>query len=137
MIELAPSFHDGHLTGVVVDEGSARLSLKRANGDAWEVHLIGVDALKMDDFRQGNIVLSVEVTSGAAPEPGPFHRLFEAPHASAASKYHDSHRELISRKMATVEEGAATLFLLTPAYGADMVALCRSVDCNPVPTDGS
>ena len=137
MIETAPSFHDGYLTGVRIGEGFAILSLERENGEAWEIRLAGVEALQMDDFRQGNIVSSVELTMGTSPEPAPFERLFGKPHPSAAAKYQEAFGQLILRKMAMVEEGTATLLVLASSYGADLVALCNSVQCEPILTNGS
>jgi hypothetical protein len=137
MVETTPTFHDGYLTGVNVGEGFAILSLKRENGEAWEIRLAGVEALQMDDFRQGNIVFSVELTRGNAPEPAPFERLFGRPHPSAAAKIHEAYGQVILRKMAMVEEGKATLLVLASAYGADLVALCHSVQCEPIRTNGN
>lgn len=133
MAEIFPSFHDGYMTGVAVGENSATLSLRRADGEAWQVRLTAVQALKMDDFRQGNIILSLETFSGTASDVALIERLYEAPHPSADTKYHDAHFQLVSRKMAAIEGGEATLLVLTPSYGADLVALCGAVTCELIP----
>jgi hypothetical protein len=137
MAEVSPSFHDGYMTGVAVGEDTATLSLKRADGEAWQVSLTAVQALKMDDFRQGNIILSLETFSSTPSDVALIERLYEAPHPSVAPKYHDAHVQLISRKMAMIEGGEATLLVLTPSYGADLVALCGAVTCDLMPTNGS
>ncbi|MGN7999518.1 hypothetical protein [Sphingomonas sp. 22176] len=137
MAEVSPSFHDGYMTGIAVGEGTATLSLKRANGEAWQLRLTAVQALKMDDFSQGNIILSLETFSSTPLDGALIERLYEAPHPSVAAKYRDAHLQLISRKMAMIEGGEATLLVLTPSYGADLVALCGAVTCELMPTDVS
>lgn len=136
MAETLINFHDGAMTGIHVGKGFALLSLERENGEAWQVRLDGLDALKMDDFRQGNIILSFDVTVGATPERESFDRLFEAPHSLAAPEYHEAHAHFIARKMAMVADGSATLVRLTPSYGADLMALCQAVFCDPMPVRG-
>ena len=137
MAEVSPSFHDGYMTGVAVGEDNATRSLKRANGEVWQIRLPAIQALKMDDFRQGNIILSLETFSSTPSDIALIERLYEAPHPSAAPKYHDAHIQLISRKMAMIESGETTLLVLTPSYGADLVALCGAVSCELMPTNGS
>ena len=59
--ETIPSFHDGHLTSIAVERGAATLGLARSNGEAFELKLEAVEALQANDFREGNIVLDLEV----------------------------------------------------------------------------
>lgn len=54
-----PDFHDGHLTGIIVGDGSADLLCSTVHGDKYTWHLFGVQRLRADNFRQGNIIFEI------------------------------------------------------------------------------
>ena len=66
-------YHDGHLHGVVVDSvsGDAHLAFSAVSGEDRVLSLRGVKSLEVQGFRQGNIILSLQVllTSSIASEP--------------------------------------------------------------------
>lgn len=128
-----PSFHDGHFEGIMLGDDSATLSLARSDGTPFEVKMVGLDALQINDFRQGNIIFSLEVVSGRQPEreglAETMDRLFPALHPKAASSFHIAHAALLAAKLAAVASGQAALVSITSSYGADLVALCKTVEC--------
>jgi hypothetical protein len=126
MNSLNPSFHDGNLLGIQLAAGEAALSLKRVNGENYELTLNSLEALQMDDFREGNIIFEIEIINGRAPSAEALERLFVSPHPGAAAKYHDTHAQFLSSKVAKVEAGEATVIRITSSYGADIVAYCAS-----------
>jgi hypothetical protein len=123
-----PNFHDGYLTGVQLADEQATLFLRRSNGVDSILNLHGLKVLQMEDFREGNIIFDVEVITGTEPKDASLlNRLFPAPHPSAASTFHDSHAACLAGHMAGIVAGETALIVVTPSYGADLVALCGSV----------
>jgi hypothetical protein len=59
-IELRPNFHDGFIDGLLVNGLDARVFLRTASQEKFTIVLSGVKSLVLDDFRQGNIILSVD-----------------------------------------------------------------------------
>lgn len=129
------SFHDGNLISAEVGEGTAALGLRHVDGRRFSLRLAGVEALWVNDFREGNIVLEMhEVTAPKFEETGfssgdvraSLHVLFTAPHPDAARKYHDDHQALLDKQIERLRSGSMRLIVLDPAYGADLVAFCAS-----------
>lgn len=126
-------FHDGHLLGIRMGERTATLSLREIGGTEHELTLDGVELLRMDDFRQGNIVDLIEIVSGERPSPDvPLDRLFGSPHPSAGEEYQAQHAAFVERHLADIESGSASLVTLISSYGADLIAFCRKVTLRDV-----
>lgn len=133
-------FHDGYLVSVSVTEHTAVLGLKQAGGDAFVMTLGGVEALSLDGFREGNIILDLWMVSGKQPTSEDLQTielaevmeiLFPSPHPKAAPQYHEKHAAIMETKLDRVRSGQAALVLMIPAYGADLYAFCASVDLDP------
>lgn len=131
-----PSFHDALLTGVALSEKRATLTLLQVSGEKWEVVIGDVQALQMDEFREGNIINYFEVVASSQPPRNVLERLFTSPHPSAAQEYHDAHTKLLDAKSCMVLAGEAALVMITPSYGAEFCALGASVEAYQV-ADGS
>jgi hypothetical protein len=52
MAAFVRSFHDSTLTDVKINQGVARIVLRRGDGETWAVTLSGVEAVRMEDFRR-------------------------------------------------------------------------------------
>jgi hypothetical protein len=124
-----PDFHDGHLTGIRVREASATLYLRQAGGAEYELVLAGLEVLQADDFRQGNIIFALIV--GRAPEHAELDRLFPPPDPDTAAEYREAHAHFLQRQKARIGSGEVSLLVVAPSYGADVLAICREVTCNP------
>ncbi|HVK80141.1 MAG TPA: hypothetical protein VM915_05960 [Verrucomicrobiae bacterium] len=131
MTQHIPNFHDGRLTGVSLGEGSAVLNLVKADGGKYELALSGLKALQVSDLKEGNIIDQLEVISMREPDATVrdeiMQRLFPAPHPSAAEVYQTKYTTFIAARLSDLSTGAATLIVMTPSYGADLVALCEAV----------
>jgi hypothetical protein len=133
-------FHDGYLVSVSVAEHTAVLGLKQVSGDEFVMTLGGLEALSIDGFREGNIILDLWMVSGKQPTSEDLQTmelaevmegLFPGPHPEAAAKYHEAHALFLETKLERVRTGEASLVLIVPAYGADLYAFCASVDLQP------
>ena len=121
--------HDATFDGIVIKDQVATLYFSRADGRGCEVTLSGIDALHMDDFQQGNIVVLFEVTSGEPPRKSlDFERLYGSPHPSAAKEYHEKSESFRARKHRAIEAGELTVVEMQPAIGADLLATCDRVE---------
>ena len=131
-METIPHFHDGYLTGVRLREGGATLYLREVDGPEYDLILEGLEALHIEDFRQGNIIAHVEIVAGRTPYAHiDFDRLFVPPDPSAAAQYHEKHTAFLKRQKARIESGEVCLIVIEPSYGAQMLAICREAACHP------
>lgn len=126
MSQRRPSFHDGYLTGIQVADREATISLRQWTGDSYELRLEGVQSLQMEDFREGNIISRLEITTGQRPDGSWFlDRLAPGPHPTAAADDHEIHSRNVAALVAGIVAGQSTLVEITSSYGADLVALCN------------
>ena len=135
-----PSFHDGHVTSIVLGEKAATLGLRQSDGSSYELILEGVEALQVDDFRQGNIINQIDLVSGRHLDGGAFdilERLFPPPHAQSAEPFHRAHSAFLAERTAKIASGEAALVTITPSYGCDLVAYCASAGLHETPSNRS
>lgn len=132
-----PVFHDGYLDAVALGADAVTLGLRDSRDNPYELRLSGLEALHIDGFREGNIILALQVITGQKPQScglddddvrEVMDLLFPPPHPMAEPKYHEAHAEVIERQLARIEAGEATLVTIDPAYGADLVAYCTGVE---------
>lgn len=107
----------------------ATLSLERSNGEMFELRLEGVEALQADDFRQGNIISSLEIIHGSEPActdlDERLERLFPSPHPKAEALYHQRYSEFLRGVLARIAEDTAAMVIVESSYGCDLVAVCK------------
>lgn len=121
--------HDASFDGVITSGKTSTLYFTRSGGVGCAVTLHEVIALEMRDFREGNICVIFEITNGEAPNSNiDFDRLFPRPHPSASAEYHAKHGDFLKSKLTAIEAGNLTLVEMQPAYGADLLAVCHSVN---------
>jgi hypothetical protein len=132
-MESIPHFNDGYITGLRLRTGAATIYLQQPDGSDFDLELDGLEALHLSDFRQGNIISMVEVVSGAAPYIHTnFDNLFPSPHPSAAATFHEKHALFVRQQIARIESADTSLVIITPSYGAEMLAICRKATCRRV-----
>jgi hypothetical protein len=128
-----PSFHDCQVTSIALGDNVATVGLRKPDGSAYELILGGLEALQVDDFRQGNIVFDVAVITSLQKTEEPsfrelLERLFPGPHTQAADHFHEAHATFLAQKIAKVSSAEAVLLTITPSYGCDLVAYCASAE---------
>jgi len=127
-----PRFHDGYVTGIRLRDGAATIYLREVSGGDYELLLEGLETLHVEDFREGNIILCVEVVTGRRPNADTdFNSLFVPPHPTADVQYHEAHALLLRQQIERIESGHVSLIQIVPSYGADLLAICREVVCTP------
>lgn len=123
-----PSFHDGYLTCIELGEKNAILSLQQYDGLKYRLHLAETKGLLANDFREGNIICSLEITTGSAPDIGLLRLLWPSPHPEAVAEYHQKHEVFLEGQRSKIERGEAVLVGLFASYGCNLVAVCGSVE---------
>jgi hypothetical protein len=118
--------HDGYVDGIVVSGKEAKLLLRSVSGDTFEMSLNGVEHLKADDFREGNIILRVVLHKGGECSADLLHDLY------APSEYDSGAADFLARLQVRVREEKMVLVEIMPSYGCSLLALCK--DARIVPT---
>ncbi len=58
---MIPDFHDGHLEGLFVSGGTAKIFLRTFAGQAWTLVLHEVERMSATQFWEGNIILDLRI----------------------------------------------------------------------------
>jgi hypothetical protein len=116
---LHPPLHDARLQGVVLASDD-RLLLFIDTIDRKQRCLVlgGIERLRADDFRNGNIILDVTVSSGASIAPNDIAYAYGLS-VSDALVLDKVVRRLIAEKMLVIR--------LNPSYGCELVCICQSI----------
>ena len=88
-------------------------------GTPLKLVLQELDRLRACDFRQGNIVLDVVITTRCAPRLETLRRLFDLKEGEPTPEY-------LQSKASKVESGDLTLVHIEPSYGCELMALCKT-----------
>jgi len=126
MIE--PDFHDGNLTGIRTFDTTVELTMQHLFEGTFQVRLVDVEELQADEFKLGNIVMNVRLTSGNRPTPEDLSTLYPGAHPTAPPRVHDQHIEFIERQISRIEQQEVILFQISASYGCDLSAVCKKVE---------
>jgi hypothetical protein len=110
--------HDGHLVGVRVDDGSVSLECRHLTGEEQTIVIGGVEEMCCSNFRQGNIILNVEILHSMDALRALSEQLVEALAHSTRSEHVEAH---VARYRAKELSAAIRYFVLGSSYGADVV----------------
>ena len=120
--------HDATFDGLINHGKDCELFFSMPDGSGREVHLNGVDALQMDDFREGNICVYFGTTTRERPvNIIAFERLYGPPRPNAPAEYQKKYTAFRDRKIESVAEGELIFVEMNPAIGANLVAACKRV----------
>lgn len=121
--------HDATLDGLVMQGKGCTLFFSRTDGSGCEVLLIGIDALQMNDFREGNIVGYFGTTTRESPpDSAALGRLYISPHPKASAEYQAKYAAYLGRKQSAIVAGKLTLVQMDGAVGANLLATCEHVE---------
>jgi hypothetical protein len=101
------AYHDGFLDGIAVSDRDAQLSIRSVDGERRVVALHGVAHLKLDDFRQGNIISNLWWLT--VPEA------LRVEHVARRLTEHFGQNLPVE----------LFVFILDSSYGAELIALCE------------
>jgi hypothetical protein len=108
-----PDFHDGYLDGILVSGRSARLFLRTVDGPLFTLLLHQVEALRADDFRQGNIIFEVNLLNLGQINESFVFQLYDY------GDYHKDKFVLADWKTQATQKGLSGLEITT-SYGCEL-----------------
>ena len=114
-----PQLHDSRLTGVqLLPHGAVRIVFEKADGVGCSLLLQEVERLRVDDFREGNIVLDVTAS---------LIHLAMAEDVARAYAVKDVNNSDFQRILKELISGNRLLLEVNPSFGCHLVSVCGSV----------
>jgi hypothetical protein len=108
-------FHDGFVEGVLLDRTSAFVFFRNWKEDRVVMKLDDVRSLKMNNFRQGNILFDVIARDGN-----------EISHDDIEQLFGFSDDSQVAKKLAETDEEQLVVVEVNPSYGASFLAIAKS-----------
>jgi len=110
-------FHDGFLDGLLIQDATAHLFLSTGNKQEFVLKVSEVLSLKLDGFRQGNIIYDVLIRNADELTLQDIMYFYEFKDGAKAAK-----------KLEELRETELVVLEVNPSYGAQCLILARSVD---------
>jgi len=118
-----PNFHDDFVDGILLGEGSARIFVRTVHGERFTILLGDVKTLVMKDFRQGNIILSLDwLDATDISDEGLFGYYSEPVGADSVVLRSRFMREIGDQQLRALE--------IFPSYGASLMAIFKESEMN-------
>jgi hypothetical protein len=119
-----PDVHDARLVGLVMlERGDLAMLLRLTDDCNVGIVLIGVERLRANDFRQGNIVLDITVSTGADVGASDI--------AFAYGLEQDNSQEslaFLETTLAKFHAKTRILVELNSSYGCSLICICEKID---------
>ena len=117
---ISPNLHDGTVDGILLlPNNTVFILVKNLDHQVYCLSLSGVDLLKMDDFRQGNIILDITISVGE--------NICKWDFIDLCGYKEDDHVGL-SLRAAKATQNQTLSVRITPSYGGSLVCLCQSIE---------
>jgi len=110
-------FHDGFLDGLLVHGSILHVFLSTSDKQEFVLQVSGVLSLKVDGFRQGNIIYDVLVRAGDEVTFDDIMNFYE---------FKDETKALL--KLEDARKKNVVVLEINPSYGATCILLAKSVD---------
>ena len=109
-------FHDGFVNGVLVEGAVAHVFLATYTGQQFVLAIEGLSGLKLEEFREGNIILDALTRDGD-----------ELTIADVMELY--GYRDEVSalKKLESVRDENLAVLEINPSYGASLLALAKTI----------
>jgi hypothetical protein len=113
-------FHDANFNGIMVEENKAELLFRLNTGIVVKLLLENLNRLLCNDFREGNIVLEMIMSSDISICEPLLDVLFPKPAGML-----DQHYKFMEHTRNKLLKGELVILHIAPSYGGDLVALCE------------
>jgi len=121
---LEPNVHDGRIIGLfTLENKKLLLPILTANKSFICIALNDLECLRVDDFREGNIILDITVSSGTDVEIADIayaHGLEQLTYSEANPYLNKAVQNFITGKKIFVQ--------INPSYGCKLVCICGSAE---------
>lgn len=122
-------FHDAELTGLHVSriQKTVSLTFRLVGGQTKTITLINVAQFRATDFILQNVVSRLRISSQSRipRDQAIFWIKFSSSLADTDTFMSDSQ---INQLVEKIDAGGMILFVLEPSFGAELVAVCESID---------
>lgn len=122
-----PWLHDGYLTAMSVLGDVVTLTARKLDGQQFAIQLLGTEELYVTDFKLGNIIFDIRLSTRMEVDHDRLGLLYGPPHQSADQKFHDAYIKMLDKKRSAILLGELKLFELSSSYGAEVGALCKEM----------
>jgi hypothetical protein len=109
-------FHDGFMDGVLIEGTKATVFLSTEQRETFALNLEGVLSVKIDDFKEGNIIYDVVVREGD-----------ELTRRDIVQLYGFTEEAKAELKLQKVKLDGLVVMEISPSYGASCLILAGSV----------
>lgn len=116
------SVHDKYITGIKVDEKNVCLSISK-DCNAFEVVFVSSESIKFDNFKLGNIILSIEVYGSEDVDIIDD----ELRYLLNISKSNSHNHVYFERVKKQIKNGELFLIAIDPSYGLEGYVLCKDI----------
>lgn len=117
-----PNVHDGYVRGIAISNKNEIVALLDSlEGPSYELIMHDIVAFKADDFREGNIILDITITTRRLISVAELSHLIDVDNYENRKNYIDS-------IIAKINEGALYFIELNPSYGCFFSCLCKSYE---------
>ena len=117
-----PPLHDAEIRGLLfVSNNKLLMPISIYDGARLCLVLCGVERLRVEDFRQGNIILDVTVSSGMSIDA-----------ADVAYAYGLELKEslFLQQTMERLIQEGGIIVRVNPSYGGTLVCICNGIEIN-------
>ncbi|SOC38693.1 hypothetical protein SAMN05892877_105213 [Rhizobium subbaraonis] len=122
-----PWLHDGYLTAISVAGDVVTLTARTVDGQQFAIQLLGTVELHVTDFKLGNIIFDIRLSTRTDVGQDQLGLLYAPPHQSADQKFHHAYIKALDEKRSAILLGELKLFELSSSYGAKVDALCKEM----------
>lgn len=116
-----PDLHDGQFVGISSFDKKAIVHATTAQGQPWTLLLKGVLRLSVRDMYEGNIIFDCEVIEASEDAEPALEELIQG---------HDRDADM-QRLKGKLDDGSHRLVVITPSYGATVVAIAQIIEVIP------
>ena len=113
-------FHDEYLRGLLIESTTVHVFLSTEDGKKFDIEVRGVLSLKLDGFREGNIIYEVLVREPEEITLQDMMNFYEFRDAANAIK-----------KLEETRKKDLVILEINPSYGATCIILAASVELLP------
>jgi hypothetical protein len=115
-----PNLHDGTIDMLSLKANNVlEIGLTDVKNVRYRLVLSGLERLRCQDFREGNIILDVSLVNGQSPDKDALRELF--------GLTNDQTPHFLAQIIVKIEQGLLAFVNITPSYGCEVLALCSNV----------
>ncbi|WP_020558674.1 hypothetical protein [Thiofilum flexile] len=119
--------HDANILGINLYNNSCVINIKLISNQLIELHFHEVAKIVCDNFREGNIILSIELIKTENEIRKLLSSLFIKPPVQPGKYFN-----FFEKTVLEITSGQRFLIKIDPSYGCDCIILCNSITCKIV-----